>query len=83
VVDVVSPDDPGRDWVTKRAEYAASGIAEYWIIDPAAGTLTILSLDPAAVEYELVCTCGRGDVAASPLLGGSEIPAEKVLGKIS
>ena len=29
VVEVVSPDDPDRDLVEKRADYAAAGIAEY------------------------------------------------------
>ena len=29
VVEVVSPDDPARDLVDKRSDYAAAGIAEY------------------------------------------------------
>ena len=32
VVEVVSPDDPARDLVTKRNEYAQAGIPEYWIV---------------------------------------------------
>ena len=34
MVEVVSEDDPGRDLVTKRLEYAQAGIPEYWIVDP-------------------------------------------------
>src|SRR5271157_6019338 len=31
IVEVVSPDKPERDLVLKRQEYAAAGVAEYWI----------------------------------------------------
>jgi hypothetical protein len=34
VVEVVSDDSVERDYETKRAEYAAAGIPEYWIVDP-------------------------------------------------
>ena len=33
VVEVISPDSPRRDRVTKLAEYEAAGIPEYWLID--------------------------------------------------
>ncbi len=45
VAEVVSPDDPRRDLVTKRFEYAAAGIPEYWIVNPSDGTITVLQLD--------------------------------------
>ena len=35
VVEVVSPDDPDRDLIEKRADYAEGGVPEYWIADPA------------------------------------------------
>lgn len=44
VVEVVSPDDPGRDYDDKRKEYARAGIAEYWIVDPQKKVVTILVL---------------------------------------
>ena len=34
VVEVVSPDDPYRDLVEKRIDYAEAGIPEYWIVNP-------------------------------------------------
>ena len=34
VAEVVSPDDPGRDLVGKRVDYAEGAIPEYWIVDP-------------------------------------------------
>ena len=43
-VEVVSPDDPNRDYVDKRKEYARCGISEYWIVDPKKRTVIILEL---------------------------------------
>ena len=51
VVEVVSPDNPDRDLVIKRSDYAEAGIPEYWIADPRNETITVLELsgpEPAA-----------------------------------
>ncbi len=42
VVEVVSPNQEKRDYRYKRSEYAARGIAEYWIVDPIQQRVTIL-----------------------------------------
>jgi Uma2 family endonuclease len=34
VVEIISPESITRDRKTKFAEYAASGVSEYWIVDP-------------------------------------------------
>ncbi|MFG1677830.1 Uma2 family endonuclease [Micromonospora sp. NPDC049282] len=46
VVEIVSPGSEGIDTVTKRSEYAAAGIPQYWIVeqDPAQ-TVTMHRLD--------------------------------------
>jgi Uma2 family endonuclease len=44
VIEVVSPDDPARDYRFKRSEYAVRGIPEYWIVDPAQKQVLILTL---------------------------------------
>jgi Uma2 family endonuclease len=46
VMEVVSGgrEDRRRDLVVKRAEYAAAGIAEYWIVDPDEKAITVLRL---------------------------------------
>ena len=68
VVEVVSPDDPQRDLVEKRADYAEGGIPEYWIVDPRDETITVLALRGGAyVEHGVF---SRGAAAASPLLEG-------------
>lgn len=66
VLEIVSPDDPERDLVTKRREYATAGIPEYWIVNPLDWSVTVLTLAGAAYDE-----AGRylpGDVAHSPLL---------------
>ncbi len=45
VIEVVSPDDPARDYRYKRSEYAVRGIPEYWIIDPAQQQISVLTLN--------------------------------------
>ena len=68
VAEVVSPDDPDRDLVEKRSDYAEAGIPEYWIVDPRNETITVLVLDGNAyVEHGVH---GRGGTATSPLLEG-------------
>jgi len=46
VVEVVSPgsDNEKRDYRHKRSEYAARKIPEYWIVDPEAKRVTLLTL---------------------------------------
>lgn len=46
VVEVVSPGkaNEDRNYRYKRSEYAARGIAEYWIVDPGNARVTVLTL---------------------------------------
>jgi Uma2 family endonuclease len=45
VMEVVSQDDPKRDWEIKRGDYADAGIPEYWIVDPKNQLITVLKLE--------------------------------------
>ncbi|MGI8648643.1 MAG: Uma2 family endonuclease [Acidimicrobiales bacterium] len=55
VVEVLSPSNAGTDLVLKRHDYAADGIAWYWIVDPAAQTLTVLeNSDGSYLERQVV-----------------------------
>ena len=68
VVEVVSPDDPDRDLVVKRADYAEAGIPEYWIVDPRNETVTVLALEGNEyVEHGVFAPGGKTD---SRLLAG-------------
>jgi Uma2 family endonuclease len=44
VCEILSPSTAARDRVTKRALYAKSGVAHYWLIDPEARVLEALTL---------------------------------------
>jgi Uma2 family endonuclease len=43
-IELVSPESIKRDYRFKRAEYAAFGIPEYWIVDPMEQKVTLLTL---------------------------------------
>ena len=76
VVEVLSPDDPDRDLVEKRADYAEAKIPEYWIADPRDETITVLVLrGEAYVEHGRYA---RGELAASVLLEGLAVEASAV-----
>jgi Uma2 family endonuclease len=45
VVEVVSEDDPDRDYVVKREEYALAAVPEYWIVDRYQGHIVVLRLE--------------------------------------
>ncbi|HEY3228806.1 MAG TPA: Uma2 family endonuclease [Roseiflexaceae bacterium] len=76
VLEVVSPDDPNRDLVKKRKEYAQAGIPEYWIVNPQTEMITVLRLEGA--KYAEHGLFGRGATAASALLAGFSVSVDAV-----
>jgi Uma2 family endonuclease len=76
VMEVVSDDDRRRDLETKRVEYAAAGIAEYWIVDPQTQQITVLKL--AGKQYDVHGVFGVGETALSALLTGFSAPVTEV-----
>src|SRR5262245_61154811 len=79
VMEVVSEGDENRirDLVAKRAEYAAAGIPEYWIVDPEQGQITVLTLDGAT--YTVHGEFSRGQQATSKLLPGFAVDVTSAL----
>ena len=77
VAEIVSPDDPERDMVEKVADYAEAGIPEYWIVNPEAETITVLTLQGDA--YAVHGVFQRGEVANSILLAGFNADVSAVL----
>jgi Uma2 family endonuclease len=61
VVEVLSPDNAGRDLVMKRHDYAAAGIPQYWMVDQEGRTLTVLRLDASGRHYVEWTVVGPGD----------------------
>ena len=78
VVEVVSASDPQRDLETKRTEYAAAGIAEYWIVDPRDQTVTVFTLPQGQTEYAEAGKYSRGGHATSLLLDGFQVAVDEV-----
>lgn len=66
VVEIVSPDNPARDLVEKRRDYADAKIREYWIVNPLDETVVVLQLQGGT--YREYGVFGRGTRATSPLL---------------
>ncbi len=81
VMEVVSPDDPRRDRVTKRREYAQTGIPEYWIVDPAQRSITVLTFD--GQTYALHGEFEEGADATSVLLDGLNVSVRAVFSEIN
>ncbi len=76
VVEVVSPNQSSRDYRYKRSEYAARGIAEYWIVDPIQSRVTILEWVDGFYEEKIY----EGDQAiASFVLSNLQLTAAQVL----
>ena len=76
-IEIISPDDPERDYVDKRAEYAKAGIREYWIVDPIRRRVVLLMLRDG--EYQEISTYLPGDVATSQVVAGFEVDVTKTL----
>ena len=77
VLEVVSPDDPRRDYEQKRCDYADLRIPEYWIVDPQAATITVLTLHGG--RYVDHGVFGPGEAASSATLGGFRAPVSDML----
>jgi Uma2 family endonuclease len=77
VLEVVSPDDPQRDLVRKRREYARAGIPEYWIVNPATEQILVLRLAETTYVEHGVFT--RGMQATSALLEDCTVAVAAVL----
>ena len=75
VVEVASSDRPDRDLIEKRDDYAEARIPEYWIVDPASETITVLTLgDIAYAEHGVF---GPQTRATSPLLDGFTLDVDR------
>ncbi len=81
IFEVLSEGDENRrrDLETKRREYAQAGVAEYWIVDPEAGTITVLALVAESAEYAVHGEFGAGSNATSKLLADFSVDVAAAL----
>ncbi len=81
VIEVVSPGEPGsdnydRDYIEKRSEYAARGIPEYWLIDPARQVVLVLTLQNGTYAEAIF---RGGAPLASPTFPTLDLTAVQIL----
>ena len=76
VVEILSPSTADRDLFIKRSLYAKHGVKEYWVVDTAAKTVTVL------LRYSQGFTeagvCGEGQTLDSPTLKGFTINPDEI-----
>ena len=76
VVEILSPGTARRDLGPKREKYREAGVREYWIVDPASGSVEVLSLrDGAYVRHGVF---RKGEILRSALLADLEISLAEV-----
>ena len=69
-IEIISASNAAHDWKTKRTDYAAAGIPEYWVIDPVARTLTQFLLEAGQSAYANGRAFAAGDVVESRVVAG-------------
>lgn len=79
VMEVVSEDaaSRARDYEDKLEDYAAAGIPEYWIVDPAERRISVFRLE--SDSYTLFGEFAAGQEAASGVLDGFRVNVTRVL----
>lgn len=76
VIEVLSPSDPKRDRVMKKALYARGGVREYWLVSPEAGIIEVMVLEGDV--YCLHVRAGDEEPVSSEVLPTLSFPASEV-----
>lgn len=75
IVEIISPSTEANDRGIKFQDYAAHGVAEYWLVDPETETLEQYTL--AGEQYQLVIKARTG-IVTSIVVSGFEIPVQAI-----
>ena len=76
VVEILSPGTVEYDRGYKLALYGRHGVREYWLVDPDANTVEVLTLGDQGLA--LTATYGRGESLASPIFEGMSLEMDRV-----
>ncbi len=52
IVEIVSPSNPGHDYIRKLNLYADAGVREYWIVNPMKETVFVYYLEETKFDVE-------------------------------
>ena len=77
VIEILSPSSADTDRGAKRDLYGAHGVAEYWLVDPIAETISIHRQREGILATTVTVT--RGETLRSPLLAGLELHLDDIL----
>jgi Uma2 family endonuclease len=69
-VEILSPSTASKDREVKRIEYAQAGVAEYWIIDPEAKSVEVLTRSEQSSVYDRLVVFKQNETLVSELLPG-------------
>ncbi|MBC8155102.1 MAG: Uma2 family endonuclease [Bacteroidetes bacterium] len=78
VVEVLSKSTKKNDREVKFEDYAAHGVAEYWIVDPTRQTVEPFTLDADTEAYKALGTFRMGESVSSQSLAGFTIPVKAI-----
>jgi Uma2 family endonuclease len=78
VVEIASKGTRKRDETIKRRLYERSGVSEYWVVDPAIEVVRVYRLTGGTFARPVEHSREAGDVLATPLLPGFELPLSAV-----
>jgi Uma2 family endonuclease len=76
IVEVLSPSNPERDRIVKRALYARAGVPEYWLVSPEAAIVEVLTL--VAGQYQTHCRVAGDEPLTSPTFPRLHLPTSTV-----
>ena len=65
-LEIVSPESQSRDWREKYIEYQATGVHEYWIVDPMSQVIEAYALGGSGVYQRIALADGKISSAIVP-----------------
>ena len=79
-VEILSPSTELKDRTIKRAEYAMAGVVEYWIVDPVAHSIEVLSGASSAGLWQSSTRVSSPAMLTSPLFPELSIALGELFG---
>jgi len=80
-IEVLSKSTTKHDRETKFEDYAAHGVAEYWLVDPIRHQVEQYRIDTDTTEYELVAKFAIKETVNSFAVAGFSIPVRAIFDK--